>query len=227
MANEFSTESPDNYQQKCCLVLVLDVSISMKGSRIDELNKALQEFHTEIQSDSTTLDRLEIGVIEFCNTVNTLIEPSLANNFEMPYLTTKGTTKLVDGVREGISLVRARKKWYKQTGQPYYRPWIILITDGSPDSGQKVDELAKEISEGVRTNDFFFFAVGVQEADMNMLTKISDPIMPAAQLEGLKFGAFFKWLSASLGPSGVTGSKDGDKINLPNPSDWMKGFTVN
>jgi hypothetical protein len=27
-----------------------------------------------------------------------------------------GTTKLVDGVREGIDVVRNRKNWYKQTG---------------------------------------------------------------------------------------------------------------
>jgi len=145
----------------------------------------------------------------------------------MPHLTSNGSTKLVDGVREGIKIVRSRKAWYKSTGQPYYRPWIILITDGAPDSGQDITGLSFEIKEGMSKKDFFFFALGVQGADMNLLSSISDPTMAPAKLQGLKFSEFFKWLSTSLGPSGVTGSKDGDKINLPDPANWLKKpFTV-
>ncbi|MBL7914379.1 MAG: VWA domain-containing protein [Bacteroidia bacterium] len=224
MANDFTTESPENYQQKCCCALVLDVSGSMDGAPINELNEGLQEFYRDIQTDSTTADRLEVAVIEFSDSIKTLIDPSLAANFTMPTLTTKGTTKLVDGVREGINVVRSRKAWYKQTGQPYYRPWIILITDGAPDSGQDVNGLAAEIRDGVSKKDFFFFAIGVQGGDMNMLTSISDSSMPPAKLQGLKFSEFFKWLSASM--TTVTNSKDGDKVNLPNPAGWMTGFSV-
>lgn len=224
MANDFTTESPENYQQKCCCALVLDVSGSMDGAPINELNQGLQEFYRDIQTDSTTADRLEVAVIEFSDSIKTLIDPSLAANFTMPTLTTKGTTKLVDGVREGINVVRSRKAWYKQTGQPYYRPWIILITDGAPDIGQDVNGLAAEIRDGVSKKDFFFFAIGVQGGDMNMLTSISDSSMPPAKLQGLKFSEFFKWLSASM--TTVTNSKDGDKVNLPNPAGWMTGFSV-
>jgi uncharacterized protein YegL len=224
MANDFTTESPENYQQKCCCALVLDVSGSMDGAPIKELNEGLQEFYRDIQTDSTTADRLEVAVIEFSDSIKTLIDPSLAANFTMPTLTTKGTTKLVDGVREGINVVRSRKAWYKQTGQPYYRPWIILITDGAPDIGQDINGLAAEIRDGVSKKDFFFFAIGVQGGDMNMLTSISDSSMPPAKLQGLKFSEFFKWLSASM--TTVTNSKDGDKVNLPNPAGWMTGFSV-
>ncbi len=72
--------------------------------------------------------------------------------------------------------------------------------------------------------DFFFFALGVQGADMNMLSSISDPSMQPAELQGLMFSEFFQWLSASM--TMVTNSKDGDKVNLPDPSGWMKGFSV-
>lgn len=225
MANEFKTESPENYEQKCCCALVLDVSGSMAGSAIIELNEGLQEFYKDIQADSTTANRLEVAVVEFSDNVNTLIDPSLATNFSMPHLTTKGSTKLVDGVREGIRVVLSRKAWYKQTGQPYYRPWVILITDGAPDSDQDVNGVASEIRNSMSNKEFFFFAIGVQGADMNMLTNISDPSMPPAKLQGLKFSEFFKWLSASM--TTVTNSKDGDKVNLPSPTDWItKPFTV-
>lgn len=225
MANDFKTESPENYEQKCCCALVLDVSGSMDGAPITELNEGLQEFYKDIQTDSTTANRLEVAVVEFSDSVNTLIDPSLAANFSMPQLTTKGSTKLVDGVREGIKVVLSRKAWYKQTGQPYYRPWVILITDGAPDSDQDVTGLASEIRNSMSKKEFFFFAIGVQGADINMLTNISDPSMPPAKLQGLKFSEFFKWLSASM--TTVTNSKDGDKVNLPSPTDWItKPFTV-
>lgn len=220
----FSVESPTNYEQKCCCALVLDVSSSMSGNPINQLNNALQEFHSDIQANSTSANRLEIAVVEFCDVVQTLVDPSLVENFSMPILTTKGTTALVDGVREGINIVRARKAWYKQTGQPYYRPWIILITDGAPDAGQDVTGLAKEISQGAQMKDFHFFAIGVQNANMSLLNAISDASMPPAHLQGLKFNEFFDWLSASMGT--VTNSKDGDKISLPSPANWMSGFTV-
>jgi uncharacterized protein YegL len=221
---DFSTESPQNYEQKCCCVLVLDVSSSMSGSPINELNKAMQVFYEDIQEEHTTANRLEIGIVEFSSEVNTLIDPSLVQNFTMPTLITKGSTALVDGVREGINIVRSRKQWYKDSGQPYYRPWVILITDGEPDGDQDTNGLSSEISDAVLKKDFFFFAIGVQGANMNTLNLLSDSSMPPAQLQGLKFKEFFRWLSASM--SQVANSKDGDKVNLPNPASWMTGFKV-
>jgi len=225
MANhDFKTESPENYEQKCCCALVLDVSGSMTGAPIKELNEGLQEFYHDIQNDSTTANRLEIAVVEFCHEVRTLVDPSLAANFSMPKLITKGTTNLVGGIQEGINIVRNRKAWYKQTGQPYYRPWVILITDAMPDEEQDISGLSNQIREGIARKDFFFFAIGVKGADMSMLSEISDTLMPPALLQGLKFSEFFTWLSASM--TTVTNSKDGDKVNLPDAGNWMKGFSV-
>ncbi len=221
---DFSAETPDNYEQKCLCVLVLDVSGSMNGEPLNQLNKGIQDFHDDIKENSTTANRLEICLIEFSDTTNVLIEPSLVDNFTMPTLSTKGTTKLVDAVRVAISKVTDRKNWYKQTKQKYYRSWIILITDGEPDRDQDVSGLSQEIKAGMASKSFNFFAVGVQGAKMEVLQQISSPDMQPAELSGLKFSDFFKWLSASM--SDITNSTDGDSINLPNPTSWMKGFKI-
>lgn len=125
--NDFSAESPENYEQKCLCVLALDTSISMEGNPINELNDGLKEFYADVKKDKTTADRLEFAIVTFNSTVTTELDPSLVENFAMPTLRTSGSTKLVDGVREAIQTVEARKAWYKKTGQPFYRPWIILI----------------------------------------------------------------------------------------------------
>jgi len=221
--NDFAAESPDNYEQKCLCVLALDVSGSMAGKPIDELNQGLEDFYDEIQEDATTANRLEISIITFHSDVKNELEPALVDNFTMPILTTKGSTKLVDGVREAIAKVEARKQWYKETGQPYYRPWIIAITDGEPDSDQDVEGLTQEIRTAIEGKKFVFLAIGVQGANMDTLKQISHSDMPPQLLQGLKFGAFFKWLSASM--STVTSSKPGEQVNLPTP-DWTQGFTT-
>jgi uncharacterized protein YegL len=222
--NDFSSEEVENYQQKCCCSLVLDVSGSMTGEPLKELNKGLQDFHKDIQEDSTTSSRLEVSVITFGSEVETLIEPSLVENFAMPMLKINGSTRLVDGVREGIKKVEDRKEWYKETGQPYYRPWVILITDGEPDGGQDVGGLAGEIKHAMDNKKFHFFAIGVEGANMDVLKQISSDKMQPGMLQGLKFSAFFKWLSQSMGA--VTSSTDGQKIDIPDPTSWMDGFQI-
>jgi uncharacterized protein YegL len=224
MTTDFSAESPENYEQKSVCCFVVDVSASMAGEPIRQLNQGLQKFQHDISANSMTTNRLEVAVVEFSDTVETVVQPALVDSFSMPDLKTKGTTKMVDGVREAISLVESRKNWYKQTGQPYLRPWIILITDGAPDGDQDIDSLAQEIQAGVSGKKFVFLAIGVQGANMDVLHHISSSEMPPAALQGLKFSEFFKWVSASM--SVIASSKEGDKVNLPSAADWMQGFKI-
>lgn len=232
-SNIFSTESPKNYSSKTICCFVVDVSGSMAGDPINALNKGLQDFHQEIKKDPIMMDQLEVALIEFSSTTETLLNPALAEDFMMPTLNVKGTTKMVDGVQKAISLVNDRKQWYKKTGQPYMRPWIILLTDGSPDRDQDVDGLALKIKGATQNKEFTFLPIGVEGADMNILNKIAGYTqnketknwqkMTPLSLDGLRFSDFFKWLSASL--EMFTRSKEGDQINLPIPN-WIQNLPI-
>ena len=160
--NDFSAEAAENYEQKCLCVLVLDVSGSMRGTPIEELNKGLKDFYEEISSDVTTSQRLEISIITFSNTVITLQEPALVENITMPTLTASGSTEMVNAINYAIDMVDARKKWYKETNQNYYRPWIILMTDGEPDDDQDVAGLAQRIQNDTRNKRYAFLPIGVE-----------------------------------------------------------------
>ena len=223
--NDFSAESAENYEQKCLCVLVLDVSGSMFGSPIEELNRGLQDFYKEIQSDETTSQRLEVSLITFNNFVNTIQEPALVDNFKMPVLKAGGSTAMVDAVNEAIDKVESRKKWYKETGQPYYRPWIILMTDGEPDDGQDVNGLGARIRQETQEKKYVFLPIGIQNANMHTLNLIKGT-MPPQKLQDLKFLQFFKWLSASMGV--IVNHAEGEKVNLtPDPeNNWMDSFVI-
>lgn len=217
-------ETPSNFEQKCLCTFVLDVSSSMEGDPINELNAGLKMFYEEIADDPVMSNRLEISIVTFSDIITTELEPSLINDFSMPQLTTSGTTKLVDGIERAISIVADRKEYYKTTGMPYYRSWIILISDGAPDSDQDVDSLAARIKIDCNNKKYVFMPIGVRNADMNVLNKLcAPPIDKPLLLDGLRFKAFFDWLSASL--SKVLNSKENQKIDFDTPT-WTKGFTV-
>lgn len=215
--NDFSAESAENFEQKCLCVLVLDVSGSMRGEPIAELNKALQDFYNEIKNNETTSQRLEVSVITFNQTVQTLQDPALVENFTMPTLTAAGSTAMVDAVNEAIDKVAARKQWYRETGQPYYRPWIILMTDGEPDEGQDVYGIGPRIKKDTEDKRYVFFPIGVQDANMETLKALQG--LPPMQLKGLKFMEFFKWLSTSLDT--IVNHEEGEAVDIiPEDFDW-------
>lgn len=222
--NDFSAEAAQNYEQKCLCVLVLDVSGSMRGKPMDELNKGLQDFYNEIADDVTTSQKLEVSLITFNHIVKTIQEPALVENFTMPTLTATGSTAMVNAVNEAIDKVEARKNWYKETGQTYYRPWIILMTDGEPDDDQDVDALAARIKKETDGKHFQFLPIGVEGANMTILDKIKGNI-PPMKLQGTKFSSFFKWLSASMGT--IVEAKEGEQVDISKGADdWMTAFTI-
>lgn len=216
----FHGETPDNYEQKCLCTLILDTSGSMGGEPIRELNRGLQEFYAAIEEDLIAANRLEVSIITFGSQIKTIQEPSLIENFDMPNLQPNGTTRLVDAVREAVRKTEQRKQWYKETGQPYYRPIIVLITDGEPDKDQDVQGLSIEIKDGVETKKFTFFGLGVKGYNHNILQQICPPSAPPMPISGYKFSEFFKWLSNSIGI--ITKSKEGESIELPPISDWAQ-----
>lgn len=194
----FRPELPVNYEQKCPVVLVCDVSGSMSGKPIRELNKGLQEFQEQIINDPVASQRLDCCVISFSSDVKVEQDFALIDQFKMPALRTSGSTRMVSAVFEGIEQIASRKKWYVETGQTYYRPFVILITDGYPDSDQNIEALRQAIQKGYTGKNFLFWAFGVEGADMDLLKSLGHEGSIIQKIKGVDFVKFFQWLSRSM-----------------------------
>lgn len=216
----FTGESPVNYEQKVPCILVLDVSGSMAGEPIRQLNQGLKTLQQDLQNNLEASQKVEVSIVTFGSTVNIVQEFKLSAEFDMPTLTTSGSTKLVDGMRMAINQIESRKSWYKATGQTYLRPWIMLITDGEPDPDQNLAALSSEIREKVDNKAFVFFAIGVEGYNHAKLAQICHPNTPPLKLKGLEFSSLFTWLSASL--SIVSQSKEGQKVTFAPTSSWTQ-----
>lgn len=233
-AERFAGESAQNQEQKCLCVLVLDVSGSMRGAKLDSLNKGVRDFFTQIQTaddvPESLIDQLEIAIMQYDEEVRILRDPKLLEDGELPpTLTERGSvTETVMAIEEAIKLVEDRKAFYKSTGQAYYRPWIIVMTDGEPygnkASQADIDAISQRVAAEAVDKKYVIMGIGVgEDANMEVLKKMTAG--KAKALQGLKFGAFFQWLSASL--STVASSKEGDKIDISDgASDWMSSFEI-
>ena len=206
-----------NPEPRCACLLVLDTSGSMQGQRIAELNEGLQTFKQQLQSDAMATQRVEVAIVTF-GPVRVLTEFTTADMFEPPHLVTTGDTPMGAAIEQGLRLLESRKQTYKDAGISYYRPWVFLITDGSPtDDWRGAAQLVRGGDNNER-KQFSFFAVGVEGADLNTLAQICSPNRPPLRLKGLNFRELFSWLSSSLG--GVSRSQPGDTVPLPVPTGW-------
>lgn len=191
-----TAQSPNNFQKPCLCILALDVSGSMAGAPIIELNMALEEFYQSINIDDEAAEKLEICLITFGSEVKCIQEPAKVDNFKMPSLEADGTTKLVDGVRLAINQVELRKEYYKKYSPQYSRPMIIVITDGEPDTGQDIFGLSEELKIDMISKKYTLHVIGTTGCNYAKIAQFC-PNELIYQLDGLNYSRFFKWLSKS------------------------------
>jgi uncharacterized protein YegL len=211
-----ASEFAENPEPRVACVLLLDVSGSMIGRPIDELNAALVTFKDTMSADSLASRRAEIAIVTFGGVVEVVQDFVTAEYFVPPVLQTRGDTPMGQAIARAIDIVTERKQVYKRNGISYYRPWVFLITDGGPTDAWKT--AADRVRQGENDKAFVFFAVGVENANMETLKAISmrDPL----KLRGLQFRDLFLWLSQSM--QSVSRSLPGDKVPLTAPSGWTE-----
>jgi uncharacterized protein YegL len=164
----------DNTSQRLPVVLLLDVSGSMAGAAINELNESLKLLEAELKGDPIASQRVQILLIEFggLHDVAVISEWVDAMDFVAPTLTASGSTPMGTAVRLGLDKLEEQKSRYRNAGIPYNRPWVFLITDGDPTD--QWEQIAHQSKSNEAEGKFIFFGIGVGAgASLSTLARFS------------------------------------------------------
>jgi uncharacterized protein YegL len=208
-------EFTENPEPRCACLLLLDTSGSMGGAPIRELNAGLQALKEELSQDTLAMKRVEIAIVTF-GPVRVQSDFQTVDSWQPPHLTASGDTPMGAAIVKGLEMLRQRKDQYRANAIEVFRPWVFLITDGGPtDHWQMAADMVKS---GEASKGFAFFGVGVENANMDILSKIC--VRTPVKMAGLKFKDMFAWLSSSL--SSVSSSQPGTTVQIAPPSGWSE-----
>jgi uncharacterized protein YegL len=205
---QYPVEAMNEYHVAC--VLLLDTSSSMMGTPIESLNQGLHQFKNDTlqKLDELRGNTIDVAVVEFNDQANVLQSFIPLSQFEPPHLRATGMTAMGEGIFRALDLIEERKSEYKSLGTPYYRPWIMMITDGGPNDSN-YQEAFRILAEAEKGNKVMTWAIGVEGYAEDVLKQLMphynatiDGQVSQRQrifrLGGLNFADLFEWLSNSL-----------------------------
>ena len=217
MLNIRKKELISNPAARVAVCLVLDTSGSMSGAPIEELNKGVKLFIDAIKNDDIAKYAAEIAIVTFGGDVEVYSDFQNIENFSFRDMYASGSTPMEEAVLQALDLLETRKKEYVDAGVDYYQPWMVIMSDGQPDSPPNQSSQMTYDMASKRKLSCFQLGIG-DGADMQTLAKFS-PRKPL-RLKGLNFEGFFEWLSKSI--QAVSQSTVGDEVKLDTSTidDW-------
>lgn len=199
-------ELADNPTPRVPVCLALDVSGSMAGTKINELNLAIRAFYQAIRDDEMARISAEIAIVTFGSNVKEVQDFSSIDRQSPPLLTPSGSTPMGEGVIKSLDLLEQAKRVYSKMGVDYYQPWLVLMTDGAPtDDIQAAITRCHDLIQR-RKLTVFPIAIGA-EANLSILQMFTPNLEPL-RVQETDFKRFFTWLAKSV--SVVSMSNPGD-----------------
>ncbi len=213
-------EFADNPEARCSIVLILDVSGSMGGLKIQTVNEALVKFGEIIKEDSVTALRADVAVIEFNHEARVVQDFTNGTDFEPPALSVDGGTNYSKAVNLALDITEARKQSYRDGGIAYYRSLAYFLSDGYPehDSPADLEQAAARLKAAEDDRGIAFFCFGIGSPDLPVDMSALNNLAPRAAIELTnmeQLNGSIQWLSRSV--AAVSQSQPGEAIRLPEP----------
>ena len=191
----------NNPNPRIAICLCLDTSGSMCGEPIKSLNEGVKLFYESIKQDLVASGVAEISVVTFgSGGVQTHANfRSVSSVDTTPNFSAGGFTPMGEALNLAMDKLTRRRQEYRQSGVEYYKPWLVLMTDGQNNgSASEFSRARQRVADFCAGGNLDFLPIAVgDEADVAQLASFS-PAHKPLKLRGLCFREFFSWLSRSV-----------------------------
>ena len=190
--------APENVNESHMPVLIAgDMSGSMEGLPIENVNRSINRFASDICRDPKAAGRVDVAVIGFNSA------PQIVQNWrpvtEMNPVDFKagGGTNISAALEKGIQMLRERGNMYQNAGMEVKMPYLILITDGY---GGDVTEIAKVIRQRTEEHKMKLWVLAVKGYDEEAVAKLTDGkrVFELVDEDGYDFTEFFDFMAVSV-----------------------------
>lgn len=209
-------EFAENADPRVPVMVLLDCSGSMQHE-LPMVDTGIDTLISEISSDELASRRAELSFVLYGTDVEEPTPFTTVDNVQKPVLKTMGLTATGSAILSALDALEDRKEIYKNQGVDYYRPIILLLTDGAPTETDEVEEASQRIADGEKEKKFSFFSVGTNDVAVEALSSLTPNRVPLRMKDG-SYIELFKWLSASA--TSVSASQVGDSVAVPSPAGW-------
>lgn len=171
--------------------LVMDVSRFMVGGPICELNKAYSDFRKFIRDGDVLFQRIQVVVIEFSSSARVIVP--LQEGRALPELTftADGLTAMGAAINKALDVIEARKQKYIDKEIEFYRPWVIVLSDGSPTDEEVFENAINRLNEATSRKSVAVLPISIGDnAGFKTLSRLSLPQRSAVKLTEFNLSDF-------------------------------------
>lgn len=175
MKHYYSFEGQELREMSCthaAVLLLIDTSASMAGEKICAVEYAINSFIADLKGTFEAACT-DLCIVSFSDETKIVQPFTCSSNVAKIALEASGLTSLWEALSISTNLLNNQRQLYKQLAITYYKPRIILITDGTPtDSG---DIAIPKLKSDVARSKYGLNVLGLPGYDENLFSLLEVP----------------------------------------------------
>lgn len=200
--------------------LLVDVSGSMSGQKIETVNVALKEMLNAFRKIENPKGIIKLGLITFGGNRAEVVKPlSTIGESDSFVFNASGNTPMGMAFRKAYELIEDKTVVSSRD----YTPTIVLISDGNPTdfnySGKSAEQLLewpelKELHNGPRSSKAVRLSMGIgSDVDLNILKAFNNSENPVISAkDNTTIGKFFQWVTMSVSTRSISANPNEVKL---------------
>ena len=199
------------------IYFLIDVSESMVGEPIRQVEEGLNTVIDTLKTDPNALDTAWISVLVFAGKAKTLVPLQELVNFYPPRFPIGGGTALGAGLKHLSEELHRNvvKTTFERKGD--WKPLVFLFTDGVPT--EDMDEAMGEWNAQWKGKAHLVAISIGEDADLFALSKLTDDVLLFKNTDAAAYKSFFKWITDSIKKNSESVSNNSTGFDLAKPTD--------